>query len=52
MKKATRTALKVRPAEVSTFNLKAAIKLIRGEAMKVVIKPSENMKSAGVGRLL
>lgn len=47
-----RTALKVRPAEISTFNLKAAITFIRGEAIKVVIKPPENMKSAGVGRLL
>ena len=34
------------------YLLKAARKLIRGEAMKVVIKPPENMKSAGVGMLL
>lgn len=34
------------------YLLKAARKLIRGEAMKVVFKPPENLKSAGVGMLL
>lgn len=34
------------------YLLKAARKLIRKEAMKVVIKPPENMKSAEAGMLL
>lgn len=33
------------------YLLKEARKLIGGGAMKVVIKPPENMKSAGVGML-